>query len=71
MNKFIYKLYLVLPMKRVRRTYMLERSSINLLKGIKKDKILLANRGLYLKSESDIVNYAIVKLDELLKKSGG
>lgn len=58
-------------MKRVRRTYMLDRSSINLLKGIKKDKILLSNRGLYLKSESDIVNYAIVKLDELLKKTGG
>lgn len=50
---------------------MLERSSINLLKGIKRDKIMLTNRGLYLKSESDIVNYSIVKLDELLKKSGG
>jgi len=51
---------------------MLDRSSINLLKGIKRDKtILLTNRGLYLKSESDIVNYAIVKLDEFLKKTGG
>lgn len=56
-------------MKRVRRTYMLERSSINLLKEIKKNKVKLTNQGLYLKSESDIVNYAIVKLDELLKKT--
>ncbi len=57
-------------MKRVRRTYMLDRSSINLLKEIKKNKVSLISQGLYLKSESDIVNYAISKLDEFLKRIG-
>lgn len=56
--------------KRVRRTYMLDKSSLVLLKDIKEKKSKLIDVGLYLKSESDIVNYSIRKFNEYLKEKG-
>ncbi len=56
--------------KRIRRTYMLDKSSLVLLKEIKEKKSKLIDMGLYLKSESDIINYSIRKFGDSLKEKG-
>lgn len=49
---------------------MLDKSSLISLKSIKEKKSALIDMGLYLKSESDIVNYSIRKFQEFLKEKG-
>lgn len=49
---------------------MLDKSSLVLLKEIKEKKSKLIDMGLYLKSESDIINYSIRKFGDSLKEKG-
>lgn len=46
---------------------MIDRNILSMLKSIRKEKALLSTRGLYFKSDSDVVNHAIRKLSESIR----